>query len=307
MANIDLNLLVIFDAIMQEQSVTQAAKQLSMTQPSVSNAVSRMRHIWKDPLFVKQGRGIRPTPFALTLWQGIEAPLYQMRAAAEPQKFSIQNMKRTFRIASSDWMADLFWLPLRLAIEREAPHINIHAVPYQLDGEELLLDADVDIVLDYCEGRSPKVYTQALFDNPFVCAMATDHPLANKPLDLATFCQQEHILLSLSGDSWGMVDKILQEKNMSRRISMTVNNCHNLPKLLEHTELITTIPAGIILEQIKSKRLVIRKLPFTMAPAPMSMAWHMRNEHDPALLWLKAKISQILEQHILPDIHALPL
>ena len=120
MATVDLNLMVIFDAIMQESSISVAAERLSMTQPSVSNAVSRMRHAWQDPLFVKQGRGIRPTPYAVELWKTIGEPLESIRIATERDEFNPATLKRTFRIATTDWMADLFWLPLKQRIELEA-------------------------------------------------------------------------------------------------------------------------------------------------------------------------------------------
>lgn len=305
MANTDLNLIVIFDAIMQEQSITLAAQRLSMTQPSVSNALSRMRHVWRDPLFIKHGRGIRPTPYAQKLWQDIEQPLHKIRLATDIQAFDIKNIKRTFRIASTDWMADLFWLPLRQIIEQQAPGINIHAVPYKVDGERLLLEADVDMVLDYFEGNSDRVHSQLLFDNHFVCAMRAQHPLANAPLDIASFAQAEHLLMSLSGEAKGSVDNILKKKGLSRRISMTVNHCYNLPKILESTDLITSIPLPIILNSVKSGQLVVRKLPFLIEPGPISMSWHSRNNRDPALLWLREQILEVLNSTILPSIEKL--
>ena len=300
MANTDLNLIVIFNAIMQEQSVTLAAGRLAMTQPSVSNAVSRMRHAWKDPLFVKQGRGIRPTPFAQTLWQTIEKPLHLIEAATSHQVFDIKNEKRTFRIASTDWMTDLFWLPLRKVIENEAPGIDIHAVPYKVNGEPLLLDAEVDMVLDYFEGTSSRVTSEHLFDNHFVCAMRPSHPLANQVLDLTRFAQAEHLLMSLSGEAKGGVDNILAQQGLTRRIAMTVNHCYNLAKILADSDLITTIPLPILLNSVESGQLIVRKLPFDIDPAPISMSWHNRNDRDPALLWLRQKIMTVLKSNLLP-------
>ena len=294
MANLDLNLMVIFDAIMQEQSITAAASRLAMTQPSVSNAVSRMRHAWKDPLFVKNGRGIRPTPFAQNLWRDIGNPLHLIRQATEQQPLSMATLKRTFRIAVSDWMADIFWLPLRQVIEMQAPHINIHAVPYSVNGEQLLLDADVDMVLDYFEGSSDKIESQWLFDNHFVCAMRPGHPLSKNALTLKTFAAAEHLFLSLSGEASGSVDTVLQQHGLKRRIATSVNHCYNIPKLLEQTNLITTIPLPIILNSVKENRLQIGRLPFELAPGPMSMSWHSRLNRDPALLWLREKVLEVV-------------
>lgn len=306
MANLDLNLMVIFDAIMQEQSITAAAERLAMTQPSVSNAVSRMRHVWRDPLFVKQGRGIRPTPYADKLWRNICEPLNIIRLATHQQVFNAATLKRTFRIAVTDWMADLFWLPLRQLIEVEAPQVNIHAVPYTVNGESLLLNADVDMVLDYFEGSSSRVQSQHLFDNHFVCAMRPDHPLADQELDLECFAAAEHLLLSLSGEASGGVDALLQQQGLNRRIAMTVNHCYNIPKLLKNTDMITTIPLPVIIESVDKGHLVAKKPPFELAPGPISMTWHTRHQRDSEISWLREKVLEVLNSRLCAGLHTTP-
>ncbi|WP_295895480.1 LysR family transcriptional regulator [uncultured Vibrio sp.] len=306
MANLDLNLMVIFDAIMQEQSITAAADRLAMTQPSVSNAVSRMRHVWNDPLFVKQGRGIRPTPYALRLWDDIGQPLESIRQASSKSTFNPAHLNRTFRIAATDWMADLFWLPLKKCIQAEAPNVNIHAVPYTVNGESLLLNADVDLVLDYFEGSSSKVHTQHLFDNHFVCAMRPDHPLASQELTLGSFASAEHLLLSLSGEASGGVDQKLKESGRKRRIAMTVNHCYNIPTLLTNTDMITTIPLPIIFKAVNNGQLIIKKLPFGMIPGPISMTWHTRQHRDQATQWLREKVLSVLDNGLKENLRSVP-
>ena len=306
MANLDLNLLVIFDAIMQEQSITAAAQRLSMTQPSVSNAVSRMRHAWGDPLFVKMGRGIRPTPYAAQLWRETGEALHTIRGATVKERFNIQHTKRVFRIALTDWMADIFWLPLRKIIEQQAPGIDIHAVPYSVNGEQLLLSAEVDMVLDYYAGSSAHIHSQWLFDNHFVCAMRPDHPLAKKQLGLNEYAQAQHLLFSLSGDASGSVDTMLKQHNLSRRVAMTVNHCYNLVNLLENTELITTIPLPIIMDSVRQGKIFVTAPPIDIPPGPISMSWHKRHHRDEASLWLREQVMHILQNDLtnsLPTSH----
>lgn len=298
MANLDLNLLVIFEAIMQERSITGAAQRLFMTQPSVSNAVNRMRHAWADPLFVKEGRGIKPTPYAEALWQQVGESLSTIRHATQKEPFNVANTQRTFRIALTDWMADLFWLPLRKLIETHAPGLNIHAVPYAVNAEQLLLDAEVDLVLDYYAGTNPHVKSQWIFDNHFVCAMGAQNPLANQDLNLEQFIGAEHLLMSLSGKAFGSVDAALQKKGAKRRIAMTVNHFSNIAKILQGTDLITTIPLPIIYNSVMEGKLVITHPPIAIAPGPISMTWHKRHDQDPAMVWLKGKILQILKEDL---------
>jgi DNA-binding transcriptional LysR family regulator len=298
MANLDLNLLVIFEAIMQEQSITAAAQRLYMTQPSVSNAVTRMRHAWGDPLFVKEGRGIKPTPYAQNLWQQISGSLTTIRQATQKESFNVARTERTFRIALTDWMADIFWLPIRKLIEQEAPGLNIHAVPYAVNAEQLLLDAEVDLVLDYYAGSSPHVKTQWIFDNHFVCAMGAQNPLANKDLSLEEFINAEHLLMSLSGKAYGSVDEALKKQNAQRRIAMTVNHFSNIPKILQGTNLITTIPLPIIFNSVNDGKLVISDPPIEISPGPISMTWHNRLDQDQAMLWLRDKIQQVIKEDL---------
>lgn len=304
MALNDLNLMVIFDVIMQERSVTKASHRLAMTQPSVSNAISRMRHVWQDPVFVKDGRGIKPTPFAESIWQKVRQPLVDIRHAYQVTKTDLRQVARTIRIASTDWMTDLFWLPLRKRIEQHAPLLNLHAVPYRVNGEKLLLDADVDMVLDYSKGSHDHIHSQLLFNNHFVCAMHPQHPLAKKQLTLADYCLSEHLLMSLSGDAKGAVDMVLAQLGHSRRVAMTVNHCANMAKILAHTNLITTIPLPLIVNEIAQGSLIIKPLPFTLPPAPISMTWHMRQQRDDVHSWLRSQVLEVVKDEIAPLITA---
>jgi DNA-binding transcriptional LysR family regulator len=294
MSKLDLNLLVIFDAIMKEQSISAAAEQLAMTQPSVSNAVARMRHSWKDPLFIKQGRGIKPSPFALLLWQRVASPLEQIRSAVS-LPFNAAQSECTFRIAITDGTAGLFWPALRRHLERHAPKVNLHAVPYKLDGESLLVNAEVDLVLDYYENRHPQIQSQHLFDNQFVCVMAKNHPLCEKALTLANFVAAEHLLVSLSGDASGTVDRKLTQLGLSRRIAMTVNSFASAKTLIEESKLISTLPYSIIASWQSLDKLTVNTLPFTVPPVPISMAWHSRNEGAASLRWLRESILDIVK------------
>jgi len=298
MKQVDLNLFVIFDAIMREQSITSAAEQLAMTQPSVSNAVSRMRHAWNDPLFVKDGRGIKPTPMADRLWRQIGAPLEKIAEAANQYKFDAATAKRTFRIALTDFAVDMLWLPLREVIEQEAQGINIHAIPYAVNASSLLKEAEADLIIDISPDSDPTLSATKLFDNEYVCAMSHQHPLAGKELTMDRFIAADHLLVSLSGEASGGVDEILAKQGLKRRIACTVNHFSCIPKILTNSELITIIPRPIIDHAINTKNLYITPPPFQISPAPISMIWHHRNDRDLGLKWLRENILNIVAAEI---------
>jgi DNA-binding transcriptional LysR family regulator len=295
MSKLDLNLMVIFDAIMQEQSVSSAAKRLSMTQPSVSNALSRMRHVYKDPLFIKDGRGIKPTPFASSLWLQISSSLNIISDVVNPKEFVPYYAKRTFRIALTEGMLSLLWLELRKVIEQTAPHINIHAVPYTMNGESLLMDAQAELIADYVPDLGKYIHRQHLCTNYFVAVMSPQHPLVDKEFDIKALVDSDNLLVSLSGDASGIVDAKLAEQNLTRRIAMTTNSFVSAMSLIKQTSLISVLPYPIAFEHVKSGDLIAKSMPIDIPPAEISMAWHNRSNRDVGLLWLRETIAQIVK------------
>ncbi|WLQ13150.1 LysR family transcriptional regulator [Hahella aquimaris] len=291
MRNIDLNLLVIFDAIMTENSISGAAERLSMTQPAVSNAVARMRQVWNDPLFVKNGRGIQPTTHALSLWHQVSGPLIQLKDAVNPQDFDPSSTRRRFRVGMSDITTDLIWLPMRRMVETEAPNIDLHAVPANgNNSESILTNGEVDIIVGVMQEFRTSFRNDFLFESDYVCAMRKDHPLAAEPLTLEKYLKADHLLVSLTGEATGFVDITLSQQGLSRRVAMTVNHFASVPALLEGSDLISIVPNMVIAKGAKCGSLHVTKPPLEIRPTPVSMIWHARHDRDPGVLWLREKI-----------------
>ncbi len=287
----ELNLLVIFDSVMTERSITRTAQRLSMTQPAVSNAVARMRSAWKDDVFVKDGRNIQPTTFAKNLWQQIKDPLHNLNQAIAPDNFEPQTAKRTFRIAVTDIIVDSLWLEMRQFFEQHAPGINLHAVPYTIDkAQRVLDDAEVDLVISSIIPDSSNISSSHLIDTCFLCAMRVDHPLAKPDLSVEEFAAAEHLLVSLSGDSYGVTDRVLHQHGLTRRVAMTVNHFSSAAPLLMETDLIAVLPAGAIYKHVASGKLSVTRCPVEIPYSPISMLWHKRQDNDAGLKWLREHI-----------------
>lgn len=287
----ELNLLMIFDTIMTEKSITRTAERLSMTQPAVSNAVARMREAWKDELFVKDGRNIQPTTYAKNLWEQIRSPLHQLNKAIDPTVFDPLTAKRTFRVAVSDIVVDTLWLELRQYFEQYAPHINLHAVPYTIVNTlQVLDDADVDLVVGMISPIPERIRSTHLFDSCFVCAMRQNHPLSKADLTIEEFANAEHLLVSLSGDSHGTTDQALQQHDLTRRVALTVNHFASAPQILMGSDLIAMLPAGAIYKYVADKRLIVTKSPIEIPRNHISMLWHKRQDKDAGLKWLRKLI-----------------
>lgn len=300
MRDIDLNLLSAFDAIMGEQSISRAATRLNMTQPAVSNALGRMRVTYNDPLFVKAGRGVRPTPKAEQLWREVHTPLQLLRDAVHPPAFQPMRAKRRFRLGTSDLITMALWPGLRKLVEKEAPGIDILAIPYTCqDTERLLADSGADLVFGVYEQLGSEYRARPLFAGNLICAMRKSHPLAGAPLTMKRYLAADHLLVSLSGDPVGSVDKLLEQRGLKRRVAMTVNQFLGVPALLAESDLICVAPR-IAVTRCAQNDLHLTKPPFDIPASVVSMIWHARADRDPGHMWLRQSVASIAADNCRP-------
>jgi DNA-binding transcriptional LysR family regulator len=295
----ELNLLMVFDAIMTERSITRAANRLSMTQPAVSNAVSRMRVAWKDELFVKDGRNIQPTLHAQNLWNQVRAPLIALTEAVDPKSFDPATAKRTFRVAVNDIVVDMAWAELRSTFEKEAPGVNIHAVPYTIiNTDQVLEDAEVDMVIGGTGVISNTFRAEYLFSPTYICIMNHDHPLAKADLSLEEFADADHLLVSLSGDVTGYTDQVLLQHGLSRRVAVTVNHFSSVANLIKKSDLICVTPISAVAKEIIAGEISATKPPIELMPQQVSTIWHKRQDRDQGLIWLREHFKRIISKNI---------
>ena len=253
----ELQLLYIFDAIMTEHSVTRAADRLAMTQAAVSNAISRMRQIWNDPLFVRKGRNIEPTSYALSLWDQVGDHMYALTNAVSATQFDPATSKRKFRIAVTDVTVEMIWRQLIELLEREAPGVDVHAVPYTPEGTyDDLREAHVDLAV----------------------GMLTQQ------------------LVTMSGDAHGFVDSYLDQKGHSRRIAATVNHFSIVPQVLRESNLIASVPELISQDCGFVDGLWMGQLPFEVDPTSLYLIWHTRHDRDPGIVWLRNHVERLLRE-----------
>lgn len=291
----ELNLLMVFDAIMTERSITRAASRLAMTQPAVSNAVSRMRLIWKDELFVKDGRNIQPTIHAQNLWNQVRDPLKNLNEAVDPKVFDPTTASRTFRIASTDILVDMAWLPMRKIIEQQAPGINLHAVPNTIvNSQQLLEDAEVDLVVGLSGNVSSVFRAEYLFSPCYVCVMRQGHPLAKENLSIEEFAAADHLLVSLSGDVTGYTDQVLLQHGLSRRVALSVNHFSSVAHLVKDSDLICVVPSSAVIEPIVNNEVAVIIPPVELMPQQISAIWHKRQDTDTGLMWLRQHLKGIV-------------
>jgi DNA-binding transcriptional LysR family regulator len=297
MKDLDLHLVSIFDAVMTEGSVTKAANRLAMTQSAVSNAIARMRVVWDDPLFTRSGRGIKASAKAQALWREIQEPLAAIRMATSPVQFDASTSTRAFRLAVTDYLSGALWPSLRRHIEEQAPGIRIFAVPYTSQGtSSQLRDNEIDICIGGLQHMGAEIRLQRLFLESWVCAMRRDHPLAKSPLTVENFLAADHLLVSLSGSPVGVADAALERIGKRRRVAVTLNNFAGAPSLLLTSNLISVLPAGVVRTHALREQIYSCDVPLEIPPFDCQMAWHTRNDREPAHRWMRALIIETCQR-----------
>lgn len=296
MKNHELHLLYVFDAIMTERSVTRAADRLAMTQPAVSNAVSRMRQVWNDPLYVRRGQQIEPTSFAFSLWGRIREPIYDLSTAVSSATFDPAEARRTFRIAATGFTVDLVWQDLVESFQRVAPGVDLHAVPFTPEGTYSdLREANVDLAIGGLTRHDHSLRSVLLFQTGYHVAMREGHPLAGRPISLQEFVNGRHLLVSMSGEAHGPVDGYLDQKGLARRIAVTVNNFVRVPGLLKRSDLIGAVPEFVVGCEGFNDGLWFTPLPFELDPSSYYLVWHARRDRDPGMIWMREQIEGLIK------------
>jgi DNA-binding transcriptional LysR family regulator len=290
----DLNLLNVFDAVMTELNVTRASVRLNMTQPAVSNALKRLRHLLNDELFIKVPSGVSPTPKALEIWQPLRQALHQIRQTLEPIEFNPATETATFTIALNDFSAALILPPLMKVIEAIAPNINLRTIPNtHINAAMLLEQAEIDIAIGVFPSPPPRLRSQPLMTSPWVCAMRRDHPLAGKKLTLDRYAQAKHLLVTLTGEATGLIEPLLQERGLNRRIGLTVNQFSVAPQILMNSDLIAVLPTRVVQLSGIADQFHLVAVPIEINPTSVKMMWHERIQQNTAQVWFRTQLAEV--------------
>ena len=301
---LDLNLLRVFDQVMAERNLTRAARNLSMTQPAVSNALSRLRAAMGDKLVVRSGFGVEPTTRALALWPAIADALRQMESSITPGDFVASEATNTFVLGMADATAAELMPGLVEIIERDAPGVSMRVMPLTTrDPRRLLDEGNMDLAVGFFPavlaaltaqthsgGMAPFDH-QRLFAGEYVCVMRARHPLARGPLTLERYCAAHHMLVSFSGRAFGFVDEALASLGRSRSIVVTVNQFFTAGRVVASSDLLTVLPRHFVKVTGMAEALVMRDLPFEVPSMHVDSLWHRRQGQRSDHAWLRLAVA----------------
>lgn len=298
---LDLNLLRVFDEVMSERNLTRAARNLSMTQPAVSNALKRLRDALDDELLVRSGYGVEPTPRALELWPVVRQALVDLRTAITADEFDPSAARDSFVLAMADATAALLMPPLVQTLETVAPGVSLRVRPLTTrDPRGLLANKELDFAIGYFpvavtaitqramqEGSPDAIEHQRLYGSEYVCVMRKGHPLGDGPMTLDTYCSARHLLVSFSGRPFGFVDEALGALKRTRRVVLTVNQFFTAGQVVANSDLLTVLPAHFVASTGIADALDVRPLPLEVPQVHVDMLWHHRQQARPAHTWLR--------------------
>jgi len=292
LSSIDLNLLVVLDALLAEASVTRAARRVGLSQPAVSNALARLRDVIGDPLLVRSGRGLVATPRALALAAPVHRALGELSTVLDPPApFDPAHLHRTFVVVMPD-IAELVLVPPLVArLRRDAPRVDLRIVPGPGPGARSPAADGPDLAISMLAGPAP--HTARLFELRFVCLVRHDHPRVGRRMSLERFLELEHVLVAPGGTAGGVIDDLLARRNLARRVALTLAHFFSAALVVSRSDLVMS--ATSVLAEIAEDILPVRSIPHPLgAPAvTIGLRWHPRHEEDAAHRWLRNLVSDV--------------
>lgn len=294
---IDLNLLTVLDALLDERSVTRAAERLGYTQSTVSGMLARLRDLFEDPLFIRVQRGLLPTPRALALSVPLKQLIEDGRRLVMRENFDPATATTTFSISSNDYMQRALLTPFVRAMRSEASKLRLAIVPPLVDGlNEALARADLDIALTIPEFAEPDLRSRLLYRERYVVAVRRQHPLASAArVTPERFCDYDHVIVSPTGGSFeGPTDRSLAQLGLQRKVRYSVPSFLVVPEVLQTDDLIALVPSRLIQE--RDADLVILDSPIEVPGFDVIAVWHPRVDKDPAHQWLRSRLAKIAKQ-----------
>ncbi len=295
--SIDLNLLVVLEALVEECNVTRAAKRIGLSQPAMSNALARLRRTFDDPLLVRTTEGMVPTPAAQALILPVRQALAQLREALEEKSvFDPAATERTFHLLTSDYAEITLVAPLLQRLRASAGSIKLRIQRprsvFEPPSTTSLADS-YDVAIGFYPNvlsLDARLHSETLWEEENVCIASAKHPTINGKISLKQFAAAEHVAQFYKPQGPGIVDTLLEQKGYVRHSTVQSPHFAAIPFLVSETDLIATVPARMAQLFYRQLRLQILPLPLALPPFRLTLLWHQRHHSDPAHQWFRQYI-----------------
>lgn len=296
---VDLNLLRVFDMLMREMSVTRAAARLGKTQSAVSHSLIKLRYLFKDELFSRDGGTMRPTPRAIELASDIAGAMATIRATIDRhQTFEPMETRRNFRIGLTDYHSSAFIQGLIQEFAKLAPRATLNIIPVSATEVHTLIHTrHLDCALVGAPVKEVSSLARIeLGQDRLLCAIWSGSDLARKPLSLATYLAAKHIQISADGYSEGLADVALRERGLRRIVAATISTYSVIPWVLRGTDFITHCGDGLLPLLNDQSGVALALPPLPLPNVRVSLVIHKVLLADPAIGWLRDQIINVYRQ-----------
>ena len=291
----DLNLMRVFLALMEERSVTRAAARLGITQPALSNSLSRLRDTLRDPLFIRERYGIKPTQLAEEIAPRVEAALAQLDdLIVNQQQFQPEDADRLFTLAPNSY-AELTLMPALVARLRDlAPAIKLRFTAFGNDLSETgVTSGATAMVLGRIVDPPDNLIVQHLMDESLACVVRTDHPDIGASISREQYESLKHVNVLPPGRLRVGLFQALEKHHLKRDVAISVTHFLTVPEMIAVTDYCATLPSLICRKLERDPRLKVLPAPVDLGTFPLEMAWHVRYRNDPAHQWLRSLVAEV--------------
>lgn len=288
---IDLNLLIVFDAVMQERNLTRAGRRLGLSQPAASHALARLRHMLHDDLFIRTPEGMQPTPRALQMAEPVRDALHVLSITLEPEAFDPADATRGFTVAVNNYAARAVVPALARNVSTTAPGVSLDIRPIGM--REVLDELDaggMDVALSTLVDGGERFKCARVMDDDYVVLLDKSHPAAVEAgLSAELMAEIPHIAITSSGDDTSFIDKALEQRGLARKIATRVPFL-SIVLMLVNSDRLAVVPRRVADDLALVCPLAVKELPFPSPRIVQSMIWHRRLDNQAAHRWLRDMI-----------------
>lgn len=296
--SIDLNLLKSLQALLLERHVGRAAQRMHVTQPAMSHALARLRRLFDDPLFVKQGRNMEPTPRAIELAPRLQVILSEISNLTAPPEFVPEMATGAVRIHAHDFIASALLSGFVRNIRRRAPKLTFEVHGFSERSYACLDTGDTDLIVGAGLRANPKFLQKVLLRDEIVCLLDNEHP-ALKTWTAETLFRYPHARLGLVERQDDPIHKFGKEEGMPpRSIGLVTDNLHLQPAFIEGTNLIAFVPMMLAKQVVRTDGLTYRSSPFPIPELGIRAIWHERDSRSPLHKWLRKELASSIQKQV---------
>jgi len=310
LASLDLNLLRVFDILLEERSVTRAGARLGLTQSAVSHALNRLRYALDDELFVRDSQGMTPTPRALEIGPGLHSALSQVQAAITPAAFDPATTERRFTISAGPYACAVVVPSLALGMQAKAPSARLDIADITADMVEGLDSGRIDFVIAGFDNVPERFEHERLMVESLAWIVRGDHPLAGRPVSFADLAEVPHVLVSgrrepfVAGgrrsvtlrSSWedrGAFESELAKRGLTRQVSITVPDTYAALAVVARSDMAALVPRRLALLSSQSGRLKLIEPPYESPAIDVTLLYRRDRTADPAVAWMRTLLLEV--------------